>query len=172
MVERYVADRVYNLCYFDREQGYFYMKRFTLEASDRLQSFLDEDGAADFVCITSAVGAKLRITYKGAQATRPADEISVDDFVGVKSRKAKGKRLTTYDVDALAFIEPEPSEEPEPMPESGEPTTGDEDGAASIDASDMIDDAEITPIDNSSTPLEIIRNEIDAMVDPEQLNLF
>lgn len=174
MVERYVADRVYNLCYFDREQGYFYMKRFTLEASDRLQSFLDEDGAADFVCITSAVGAKLRITYKGAQATRPADEISVDDFVGVKSRKAKGKRLTTYDVDALAFIEPEPSEEPEqePMPESGEPTTGDEDGAASIDASDMIDDAEITPIDNSNTPLEIIRNEIDAMVDPEQLNLF
>ena len=172
MVERYVADRVYNLCYFDREQGYFYMKRFTLEASDRLQSFLDEDGAADFVCITSAVGAKLRITYKGAQATRPADEISVDDFVGVKSRKAKGKRLTTYDVNALAFIEPEPSEEPELMPESGEPTTGDEDGAASIDASDMIDDAEITPIDNSSTPLEIIRNEIDAMVDPEQLNLF
>ena len=172
MVERYVADRVYNLCYFDREQGYFYMKRFTLEASDRLQSFLDEDGAADFVCITSAVGAKLRITYKGAQATRPADEISVDDFVGVKSRKAKGKRLTTYDVDALAFIEPEPSEEPEPMPELGEPTTGDEDGVASIDASDMIDDAEITPIDNSSTPLEIIRNEIDAMVDPEQLNLF
>ena len=58
------------------------------------------------------------------------------------------------------------------MPESGEPTTGDEDGAASIDASDMIDDAEITPIDNSNTPLEIIRNEIDAMVDPEQLNLF
>ena len=172
MVERYVADRVYNLCYFDREQGYFYMKRFTLEASDRLQSFLDEDGAADFVCITSAVGAKLRITYKGAQATRPADEISVDDFVGVKSRKAKGKRLTTYDVDTLAFIEPEPSEEPEQMPESGEPTTGDEDGAASIDASDMIDDAEITPIDNSNTPLEIIRNEIDAMVDPEQLNLF
>ncbi len=172
MVERYVADRVYNLCYFDREQGYFYMKRFTLEASDRLQSFLDEDGAADFVCITSAVGAKLRITYKGAQATRPADEISVDDFVGVKSRKAKGKRLTTYDVDTLAFIEPEPSEESEQMPESGEPTTGDEDGAASIDASDMIDDAEITPIDNSNTPLEIIRNEIDAMVDPEQLNLF
>ena len=172
MVERYVADRVYNLCYFDREQGYFYMKRFTLEASDRLQSFLDEDGTADFVCITSAVGAKLRITYKGAQATRPADEISVDDFVGVKSRKAKGKRLTTHDVDTLAFIEPEPSEEPEQMPESGEPTTGDEDGAASIDASDMIDDAEITPIDNSNTPLEIIRNEIDAMVDPEQLNLF
>jgi topoisomerase-4 subunit A len=173
-VERYVADRVYNLCYFDSEQGYYYMKRFPLEASDRLQSFLDEDGTANFVCISSAVGATLRITYKGAQATRPADEISVDEFVGVKSRKAKGKRLTTYDVDTLTFIEPEQAEEPEAEEPTLPPTEGVEDMAdMEIDASDMIDDEAIAPIDNSGTPLEIIRNEIDAVtVDPEQLNLF
>ena len=173
-VERYVADRVYNLCYFDREQGYYYMKRFLLEASDRLQSFLDEDGTANFVCISSAVGATLRITYKGAQATRPADEISVDEFVGVKSRKAKGKRLTTYDVDTLTFIEPEQAEETEAEEPTLPPTEGVEDMAdMEIDASDMIDDEAIAPIDNSGTPLEIIRNEIDAVtVDPEQLNLF
>ena len=173
-VERYVADRVYNLCYFDSEQGYYYMKRFPLEASDRLQSFLDEDGTANFVCISSAVGATLRITYKGAQATRPADEISVDEFVGVKSRKAKGKRLTTYDVDTLMFIEPEQAEEPEAEEPTLPPTEGVEDMAdMEIDASDMIDDEAIAPIDNSGTPLEIIRNEIDAVtVDPEQLNLF
>ena len=175
-VERYVSDRVYNLCYFDREQGYYYMKRFPLEASDRLQSFLDEDGMADFVCITSAVGATLRITYKGAQATRPADEISVDDFVGVKSRKAKGKRLTTYDVDTLTFIEPELPEEPE-QPEEDEPIVPPAEGAegaadVEIDASDMIDDEEVAPISNGGASLEIIRNEIDAMADPEQLNLF
>ncbi|MBQ5753715.1 MAG: DNA gyrase/topoisomerase IV subunit A [Alistipes sp.] len=173
-VERYVADRVYNLCYFDSEQGYYYMKRFPLEASDRLQSFLDEDGTANFVCISSAVGATLRITYKGAQATRPADEISVDEFVGVKSRKAKGKRLTTYDVDTLTFIEPEQAEETEAEEPTLPPTEGVEDMAdMEIDASDMIDDEAIAPIDNSGTPLEIIRNEIDAVtVDPEQLNLF
>ena len=175
-VERYVSDRIYNLCYFDREQGYYYMKRFPLEASDRLQSFLDEDGMADFVCITSAVGATLRITYKGAQATRPADEISVDDFVGVKSRKAKGKRLTTYDVDTLTFIEPELPEEPE-QPEEDEPIVPPAEGAegvtdVEIDASDMIDDEEVAPISNGGASLEIIRNEIDAMADPEQLNLF
>ena len=175
-VERYVSDRVYNLCYFDREQGYYYMKRFPLEASDRLQSFLDEDGMADFVCITSAVGATLRITYKGAQATRPADEISVDDFVGVKSRKAKGKRLTTYDVDTLTFIEPELPEEPE-QPEEDEPIVPPAEGAegaadVEIDASDMIDDEEVAPISSGGASLEIIRNEIDAMADPEQLNLF
>ena len=174
MVERYVAERTYSLCYFDREQGYYYMKRFTLEASDRLQPFLDEDGHDDFVCITSKGNATLRITYKGAQATRPADEISVDDFVGVKSRKAKGKRLTTYDVDTLTFIEPEEPEAEEPqMPEPSEPIGGESaEETANLDMSDMIDDEEFAPIDNSGTPIEIIRNRIDEMVDPEQLNLF
>ena len=169
MVEKFVPERVYSLCYFDKEQGYFYMKRFTLESSDRLQPFLDEDGNDDFVCITSRGGATLRITYKGAQATRPADEISVDDFVGVKSRKAKGKRLTTYDVDTLTFIEPEePEQIDEPRDENVEAATEPE----NLDLSDMIDDEEFTPIDNSGTPIEVIRNRIDEMVDPEQLNLF
>jgi topoisomerase-4 subunit A len=111
MVEKYNSARIYNLCYFDREQGYYYMKRFQLDMTDRLLPFLDEEGNADFVAICSRNGATLRITYKGNNATRPADEIAVDEFVGVKSRKAKGKRLTTYDVDTLTFIEPEEPEE-------------------------------------------------------------
>jgi topoisomerase-4 subunit A len=43
--------------------------------------------------------------------------VDVDEFVAVKSRKAKGKRLTTYDVDTLTFIEPEEPEiiEEEPI---------------------------------------------------------
>ena len=168
-VEKFVPERIYSLCYFDKEQGYFYMKRFTLESSDRLQPFLDEDGNDDFVCITSRGGATLRITYKGAQATRPADEISVDDFVGVKSRKAKGKRLTTYDVDTLTFIEPEePEQIEEPLDENVEAAAEPE----NLDLSDMIDDEEFAPIDNSGTTIEVIRNRIDEMVDPEQLNLF
>ena len=32
-VEKYVAERVYSLCYFDREQRYYYLKRFPIEAS-------------------------------------------------------------------------------------------------------------------------------------------
>jgi OOP family OmpA-OmpF porin len=80
--------------------------------SDKIQDFLDAD--ADFICVTDRAGAKLEITYKGAHASRPADVIDVDEFVGVKSHRAKGKRLTTYDVATLRFIEPELPPEPEP----------------------------------------------------------
>lgn len=45
-VDRFEAGRVYSVCYFDRAQGYYYMKRFTAEATDKLQFFLDEIGRA------------------------------------------------------------------------------------------------------------------------------
>ena len=84
-VSRYEPDRVYSVCYYDRSQQFYYMKRFTAEMSDKMQFFLDEDGQADLVAVTERTGAKLEITYKGAHASRPADEVDVDEFVGVKS---------------------------------------------------------------------------------------
>ena len=167
-VERYVAGRVYNLCYFDTEQGYFYMKRFALEQTDKTQYFLDEDGSCRFECISSAKGAKLQITYKGAHENRPADMVDVEEFVGVKSSKAKGKRLTTFDVATLTFIEPEIVE-----PEEPEEPEGDYDDVEPIEGENLAEETSntILPVDNSGTPIEIVRNDIDES-NSEQLNLF
>ena len=118
-VERYRSDRVYAVCYYDGEQKYYYMKRFQLEATDKVQFFLDEGSAMRFVAITDRLGAKLAIEFGGQHAQRPLEVIAVDDFIGIKSHRAKGKRLTTYDVATLTFIEPEEPEE-EPMVEDEE----------------------------------------------------
>ena len=168
-VERYEPGKVYNVCYFDNEQGYYYMKRFALEQTDKAQYFLDEDGSARFESISGAKGATLQITYKGAHENRPADMVDVDEFVGVKSCKAKGKRLTTFDVATLTFIEPEiveeePQNEPEPIDEEIE----------EIEQIEEIAEEEIEvvkPVNNSGTPIEIVRNNIDES-NSEQLNLF
>jgi topoisomerase-4 subunit A len=114
-------------------------------------------------------GAQLEITYKGAQATRPADMIDVEEFVGVKSCKAKGKRLTTFDVATLTFIEPEVVEPDEPEDED---LVDDAMVEPMDDAANEFDTVNtVKPIDNSDTPIEIIRNDIDEGTS-EQLNLF
>ncbi len=110
-VERYVPNRVYNVAYFDREQGYYYMKRFELELSDKVQFFLGEDGHADHICTSFRAGSKLQISYKGAHVNRPMDEIEVDEFIAVKSHRAKGKRITTMEVASLRFLEREEEEQ-------------------------------------------------------------
>ena len=165
-VERYEPGTIYNLCYFDNEQGYYYMKRFSLEQTDKAQYFLDEDGSARFECISGA---------KGAQATRPADMVDVEEFVGVKSCKAKGKRLTTFDVATLTFIEPE-IVEPE-VPESNDEPIDDDVEPMVEPIDEVIEDVAeeevevVKPVNNSGTPIEIIRNDIDD-TNTEQLNLF
>ena len=161
-VERYVPGRIYSLCYFDKEQNYFYMKRFQLEASEKMLSFLEDEATMEFVAITSAEGATLKVEYTGAHATRPADEIDVDSFIGVKSHRAKGKRITTYQVASLTFIEPEPA--PEPEQESAE------------DMTDEVLDVDLDSVNDVELPQEpqpsVSDDEPVLMLDSEQLNLF
>ncbi|MEG0807135.1 MAG: DNA gyrase/topoisomerase IV subunit A [Alistipes sp.] len=186
-VSRYEPNRVYSVCYYDREQRFYYMKRFTAEMGDKMQFYLDEQGQNDFVCLTDRLGAKLEMTYKGAYAARPSDEIEVDDFIGVKSHRAKGKRLTTYDIATLRFIEPEAPEEPE---ESDELLADSSDALEEISLENFPDEEDLNGDNVPSTApavankdskqasngvefeIERARGDVDLVIDPEQLNLF
>ena len=160
-VERYVPGRVYSVCYFDKEQNYYYMKRFQLEMSEKMQSFLEDEATMEFVAMTSAEGATLKVEYTGAHAMRPADEVDVDSFIGVKSHRAKGKRITTYQVASLTFIEPEPTEESEPVEEDATDDVLDVD----LDSIGDVDvEGDIQPAVADDEPV--------IMLDSEQLNLF
>ena len=107
-VEKYAPDRIYSVAYYDADSRYYYLKRFAAEASDnRMQSFIDDSNPRSRMTALSADRyPQLEITYGGAHRTRPADLVDVEQFIGVKSHRAKGKRLTTYDVASLRFTEP------------------------------------------------------------------
>ncbi len=113
-VEKYDAQRVYSVTYFDGEQGYYYVKRFMAEMTDRLQPFIDETEGDRLVEIAVDEYPRLEVTFGGAHASRPVELIDVEAFIGVKSHRAKGKRVTTYEVAELKFVEPivhEPDDE-------------------------------------------------------------
>ena len=142
---------------------------------------LFRSGSAELVCITGCAGARLEITYKGAHAQRPADLVEVDDFVGVKSHRAKGKRLTTYEVASLRFIEPELPQEPaeasadDPAAESaglsGEASvSAATPAAASVPTAGSASESAAAPA--AGAPLEIERSADDPLLDPAQLDLF
>ena len=182
-VERYVAGRVYSLCYFDREQNYYYMKRFQLEPTEKMLSFLDDENMMEFVTLTDRSGATLVVTYKGAQASRPADEVDVDSFVGVKSHRAKGKRITTYDVASLSFIEPELPEVDESAEENNEVEDIDENinvadatqDAVSVDIGDAMEVTASVDVERDSVVIEPQGEDVEepaVVIDSEQLNLF
>ena len=176
-VSRYRPETVYALAYYDNEQQYYYLKRFSIKLSDKLQSFLEE--GSRFICLTECEGAVAELTYKGAHEHRPADQLDVDSFVGVKSPQAKGKRLSTFDVAGVRFIEPEPTE-PEPDVESEDFAEEDfvEESAAQEVSFEVEAEAPaltpVEPIAPTGVPLEIerARGDEDEVVDQPQLNLF
>lgn len=121
-VKKYDPDKVYSVTYYDAEQKYFYVKRFQAEVNDKPQLFIDENPGSYMVGITGTKHPLLVVTYGGDQAGRPAETIDVGEFIGVKSHRAKGKRVTTFTVDKLEFIKPAPEDLPE---ENDEPTDDD-----------------------------------------------
>ena len=171
-VERYIADRVYSVCYYDGEQNYYYMKRFQLEEGDKTQFFLEEGAPMRFEAMTYCKGAQLEITFGGQHEQRPTEMVDVDEFIAVKSHRAKGKRLTTYEVATLRFIEPEEPEledeelEDEPLMDEEGMDEGAEDDA--LDMDDII--GENISADPNANYSE--RTEADEIFGVSQLNLF
>ena len=165
-VEKFNPESTFSVCYYDGSQNYYYMKRFKPEVSDKMQLFLDEESKASFVAITDRDDAILRVTFKGAHSTRPAEEISVEEFVGVKSYRAKGKRISNYEIDTLTFIEPEIVQKESPSEEELQDEPFDAEAFEQIGS----DALPATATKHAEEEREV--DVVDVVVDPEQLNLF
>ena len=106
-LEKYDADKVWSCVLYDADnQGYPYVKRFLLEASKRKQCYLGENPNSKEILLTDQVYPRILITYGGADEFRGTEEIDVEQFIAVKGYKAKGKRLTTYQIASITELEP------------------------------------------------------------------
>ena len=119
-IEKYNADKVWSAVLYDADNaGYPYVKRFLLDATKRKQNFLGENPSSQLILLTDVPYPRIQVTYGGADEYRGSEEIDVEQFVGVKGYKAKGKRLTTWQLESV--VELEPTRFPEPPAEPEEP---------------------------------------------------
>lgn len=132
LVEKFNEHKVWSAVLYDADQqGFPYVKRFCFEraSSARHLNFLGENRASRFVLITAQAYPRLLVRYGGADAFREPLEVDVEQYIGVKSFKAKGKRLTTCEVESIEELEPLRFPAPESTEEPEEGTTEAEAGA-------------------------------------------
>ena len=148
-VEKFDERKVWTAVLFDADQqGFPYVKRFTLERTpqQKPQSFVGDNPQSRFLWLSDAAYPRLRVTFGGADDFRDPLEVEVADFIGCKSFKAKGKRLTTLEVAAIEELEPlrqpEPEEAPQPALPAGEAPDGEADEAVLPGLFDEADDAQ------------------------------
>lgn len=115
-MEKYDEAKVWTALLFDSSQNDFlYLKRFNFERASKKQNFLGEDAKSRLVCLSSDEYSRFRIALGGDDSFREPIEIEASEFVGVKSFKARGKRVTTFNVEAVEQIPSllKPQEAPE-----------------------------------------------------------
>jgi len=121
-IEKYDPQRVYTIIYQDPKTKQYFIKRFIPEPTEKKLEFIDS--ADQFFSLSIDFRPQLQILFDMKQKSKGADqeEVNVEEFIGVKGYKAKGKRLTSYPVKKLNWLEPiiVDSEQEETKDEGGE----------------------------------------------------
>lgn len=147
-IQKFDAGKIWSVAFYDAEQQFYYLKRFQFELSQKAQSFIGDHPKSELVSISEADFPRFELVFGGSDAHRGMLEIDAEQFIGVKSFKARGKRLTTFAVKTINELEPLRFAEPEEdLPDEIE-----EDGESEIDEdfenTDEVDKNEISENEN------------------------
>ena len=110
-IEKFDRDKVWSLAMWNADLGYYYGKRFQLDAQAKSQNLLGENADNKMTILTDREEATFQLTF--VDETKATMEVFMSDFIEVKSPKAKGKRFATWEVAKIEDITPEPEPEPE-----------------------------------------------------------
>jgi topoisomerase-4 subunit A len=140
-IEKFDPNKNWTAILFDAEQGYVYLKRFTLEISSKKQSFLGENPESELKLLTDTLYPRIKVVFGGHDSFRDALEVDAEEFIAVKSFKAKGKRLSTFEIQSVEELEPvRLPEATEEEPVGGEVIDDAEDDAEERPDTDIIDE--------------------------------
>ena len=124
LLEKHDPSKIWTAALFDADQGYYYLKRFCMDASSKERCFLGENPGSRLVALSGEFYPRFRVTLSGADEARGPIEIDADSFVGVKGYTAKGKRITAYQWGGIEELEP--LRQPEEPEEEEDTTSGEE----------------------------------------------
>ena len=131
-----------------------YIKRFTVEEDTPLNkriSFIGEGEDAKFIAINMDVLPRLLLKFNDGVSGKhfEDEELNVDEYIGVKSYKAKGKRLSVHDVNYYEFLEPFEVPVVEEEPEAVEEQIENSENSENIAVEDNSDISENSISENS-----------------------
>lgn len=150
-IEKFRPKQVWTAILFDADQGYPYIKRFMFEPSARKQRFIGDNERSALILLSDTPHARFEVRFAAPDDFREPLIVDAENFIGLKSFKAKGKRLVTYALDTVTEIEP---------------LIADGDDDENPETSDIIadgdesDQSDATPVGNDDISDDELRDEI------------
>lgn len=161
IIEKYNPNTVYSAVFYDAEQKFYYLKRFNTEDSEKENSIIGENEESKLILITKFKKPQVEIVFGGKHAERENEIVDVAEFIGVKSHKARGKRLSNYEIKKVTEIDPLEAEELE------------EEINEELDTDNKADDVMDNSSDNSEPDTDVDNSddsEGEEITDPETID--
>ncbi|MCB0804701.1 MAG: DNA gyrase/topoisomerase IV subunit A [Bacteroidales bacterium] len=141
-IEKFDPDKIVTVVYFEASVGKFYVKRFTIEseaATNKKIDFTGEQPENYMLSFSLDYRPQIEVQFDNNQLKNPVEPevIDIEEFIGVKGEKAKGKRISQRPIGKIVFIDPLPWE------------PSDDDEEESENAEEIPDEISDTPDENS-----------------------
>ena len=143
LIEKYDPAKVWTVALYDADNnGYPYLKRFMLDATVKRQNYLGENKDNREILCSVQHYPRIQVMFGGGDSFREPLVIDAEEFIAVKGFKAKGKRITTFEVAEILELEPTryPTEEEMAKPEEPEEEPVNEDPDAGKSEVDILDE--------------------------------
>ena len=120
-VEKFDPEKTFSALYYDGPAKAWYIKRFGFEPNSGIAvSFIAEGKGSKLVELSEDRWPQLRVVFGGKNANKEPELIDVEQYIGKKGFRAKGKKVSWLDIKSVSFAEPLVKEEPEEEPEEPE----------------------------------------------------
>ncbi len=112
MIAMFDSDKIFTAVYYDGEQKKYYVKRFQLPENTSINkslNFIGEEKGSKLIAFSLDYLPRLQFDIKKDGSTQTEVEVvPLADFIAIKGYKAKGKRLSNYNLRKVKLIEPLP----------------------------------------------------------------
>ena len=127
-IEKFDPEKVITAVYFDGSQNRYYIKRFSIDAdavTDKKYLFIPETKNSRLVLFSLDKKPRLEVELKTKNGLEVVSEIILAaEFIGVKSFRAKGKRISNKEIKKVKWLSPLPDDTPQPETENNGQETG------------------------------------------------
>lgn len=138
LIEKYNPLRVLTVIYVNPDKEWF-VKRFQIEQGpgEKTIEFVDEGDQIEWIGADYFPVVSVQFDQRKLKKSREPETISLSSFVGLKSAKAKGKKISSLPIKKVIIGTPEPESDenirallglPEPEPDSDQSLNGLEEG--------------------------------------------
>ncbi|NTW33506.1 MAG: DNA gyrase/topoisomerase IV subunit A [Bacteroidetes bacterium] len=166
LIEKFNPKRIVTAIYIDGELKMYYIKRFEIEELNKKANFIGEHPESKLIYAFIDMLPRVEVEFfPGKNKKKPNEVIDISEFIGVKSYKAKGKRISDIPIEKITPLEPLPYEEPEIIEEE----VAEDKAEAETEAEEIVENKKIEvkeDIEQESIPKKI-KKVIKKLKEPE-----